>query len=260
MSQLLGKDGYKDDTPVTRSAYITPSFPFLVHRTHKKHKNCFPSTFFFKKNYSPSVVNFGGDRLKSSTIETGYKKASWLTTAASGQSLEHDGIIKSSMDSAYTSDAIVSCNPINQFHGTARSCMCEEIQEAPKVLRPLPKPHAHTPHLPLTTAALAAEDSTGAATVHHLQQPTWRTETRSFFAKPSSRDPPHSTSGWLAGVPRDSGPRGDHVCGPGCPGRPIRSARHQIHPPGTRRKPGTRSGARWSVSLSLGAGSCGSVN
>jgi hypothetical protein len=78
------------------------------------------------------------------------------------------------MDSAYTSDAIVSCNPINQFHGTAQSCMCEEIQEAPKVLRPLPKPHAHTPHLPLTTAALAAEDSTGAATVHHLQQPTWR--------------------------------------------------------------------------------------
>lgn len=94
------------------------------------------------------------------------------------------------MDSAYTSDAIVSCNPINQFHGTAQSCMCEEIQEAPKVLRPLPKPHAHTPHLPLTTAALAAEDSTGAATVHHLQQPTWRTETRSSFAKPSSRDPP----------------------------------------------------------------------
>jgi hypothetical protein len=114
------------------------------------------------------------------------------------------------MDSAYTSDAIVSCNPINQFHGTAQSCMCEEIQEAPKVLRPLPKPHAHTPHLPLTTAALAAEDSTGAATVHHLQQPTWRTETRSSFAKPSSRDPPQyirligrgPTRQWPTGRPR----------------------------------------------------------
>lgn len=71
--------------------------------------------------------------------------------------------------------------------------------------------HTPTRHTyPLTTAALAAEDSTGAATVHHLQQPTWRTETRCSFAKPSSRDPPQyirligrgPTRQWPTGRPR----------------------------------------------------------
>ena len=94
----------------------------------------------------------------------------------------------SSMDSAYTSDVVVT-QLINSMAQLNRAC-AKKFKKLQKVLRS-PPPYA-TP-TPLT-AALVAEDSTGAATVHHhLQQHGVRRQ------EVLSRNPadwtPHSTFG-----------------------------------------------------------------
>ena len=141
----------------------------------------------------------------------------------------------SSMDSAYTSNAVV--NPlINSMAQLNRAC----AKKFKKLQKALQSPPYATP---------TPEDSTGAATVH-WPSATWRTETISSFAKPSRRDPSQYIR-LIGQGPTRQWPTGDHVCGPGCPVRPIRSARqrHQIQPlaPAKNRSGGQVVGLSWCV-------------
>lgn len=133
--------------------------------------------------------------------------------------------------------------------------MCKEIQETPKSC-PVSSPYA----TPTLTAALSAEYSTGAATVHHLQQHGVRRQ--EVLSRNPADGTPHRVTVHSADWPgfRETVAHGRPHVRPGCRGRLrlIQSARHQIQTP---MAPGNRYGARSSVSRWWrGAGSCGSIN
>jgi hypothetical protein len=101
-------------------------------------------------------------------------------------------------------------------------------------------------YLPLT-AALAAEDSTGAITVHLAYG------NKKFFRGTQQTGPlTVQSADWPGSHSHETVAHGDHVCGLGC--GPTRYARHQIQPPGTRNPIwGQVVGVPW-------CGLCGSIN
>jgi hypothetical protein len=113
--------------------------------------------------------------------------------------------------------------------------MCREIQEGPKALHTLAAvAHTNPPDMRPPTAAGGWRRRLDGASRHGPRRlcPRRRDgairQTRSSFAKPSRWVPRQYKRLIGRGGPTRQWPTGDHVCGPACPVRPIRSGRHQM--------------------------------
>jgi hypothetical protein len=137
------------------------------------------------------------------------------------------------MDSTYTSHA-VRTQLINS-RSTAQSCMCREIQEGPKALHTLAAvAHTNPPDMRPPTAAggwrrrLDGSQPPRPATAVSSTTRWRHTPDKEFFREAQPVGPATvQTADWPGG-PTRQWPTGDHVCGPACPVRPIRSGRHQM--------------------------------
>lgn len=172
------------------------------------------------------------------------------------------------MDSTYTSHA-VRTQLINS-RSTAQSCMCREIQEGPKALHTLAAvAHTNPPDMRPPTAAggwrrrLDGSQPPRPATAVSSTTRWRHTPDKEFFREAQPVGPATvQTADWPGGS-HEAVAHGRPRVRPGLPGAadPIGTAPDvQIQPPLEILAPGTRSGARWSVSLQRRRrGSCGSI-
>jgi len=150
--QLLGEDGYKDTLDhSTESTPFIPSFCNFPPHAQEDHQTCFLASIFFLRKRPWSIgCQFGGDCLKSSKIQTGYKRPADFYSS-NWTKLRH--MIASSMDSAYTNHAVLTPLLINSAAQLNRAC-AERFRKVQKALR------TPTPLRPRRPQA-AGEDSTG---------------------------------------------------------------------------------------------------